>query len=135
MLQTWIKGNNCNYPHPAPCKKYIDNPECRCGPECTNYHTDICKYSMQFRKCYNVRCYRIHLKGTMRKRSPQEQHQALSHPHINQFHKSSRPAHSTFANKLHKTTRSFNHYNYTRTPINSYSYIHNQIPPYSHSFT
>ena len=24
-----LRGNNCNYPHPAPCKKYIDNPECR----------------------------------------------------------------------------------------------------------
>ena len=28
-----LRGNNCNYPHPAPCKKYIENPECRCGPE------------------------------------------------------------------------------------------------------
>ena len=38
---------------------------------------------MQFRKYYNVRCYRIHLKGTMRKRSPQEQHQAPSHLQTN----------------------------------------------------
>ena len=32
-----LRGNNSNYPHLAPCKKYIENPECRCGPECTNY--------------------------------------------------------------------------------------------------
>ena len=42
-----LRGHNCNYPHPAPCKKYIENPECRCGPECTNHHPDICKYFMQ----------------------------------------------------------------------------------------
>ena len=66
----WLRGNNCNYPHPAPCKKYIENPECRCGPECTNYHRDICKYSMQFKKCYNVRCYRIHLKGDNAQKIP-----------------------------------------------------------------
>ena len=36
-----LRGNNCNYAHPAPCKKYIENPECRCGPEWTNYHPDI----------------------------------------------------------------------------------------------
>ena len=24
-----LRVNNCNYPHPAPCKKYIENPECR----------------------------------------------------------------------------------------------------------
>ena len=89
---------------------------------------------MLFRKCYNVRRYRINLKGTMRKRSPHEQHQAPSHPHINQFHNPSRPANSTYANKPHKTTRPFNPHNSTRIHINSYSYSHNQIPPYSHSF-
>ena len=24
-----LRGNNCNYTHPAPCKKYIENLECR----------------------------------------------------------------------------------------------------------
>ena len=71
----------------------------------------------------------------MRKRSPQEQHQELSHPHMNQFHNPSPAAHSTFANKPHKTTRSFNPHNSTRTSFNFYSYSHNQIPSYSHSFT
>ena len=85
------------------CKKYIENLECRCRPECTNYHPDICKYSVQFRKCYNVRCYRIHRKGTMRKRSPQEQHQAPSHLQTNQFQKPYRPAYSAFANKPQET--------------------------------
>ena len=117
-------------------KKCIQNPECRCGPECTNnYHTVICKYSLQFRNCNNVKCYRIYLKETMRKRSPQEQHQALSQEHRNQFHNPSRPAHSTFANKPFKTTRSFNTHNSAHTPIKYYSYSHNQISPYSNSFT
>ena len=124
-----LRGNNCNYPHPAPCKKYIKNPECRCTPECANYHPDTCKYSMQFRKCNNVKCYKIHLYRTMRQRSQKGQHQALSHRHINQFHNISRSSHSTFANKPHKTNPSFNPHISTRTHIHSYSHYHNQIPP------
>ena len=58
-----LRGNNCNYPHPVPRKKYIENPENGCRPECTNLHHDICKYSRKLTKCYNVNCYRIHLKG------------------------------------------------------------------------
>ena len=90
---------------------------------------------MQFRKCYNVRCYRIHLKGTMRKRSPQEQHQAPSHPQTNPFHNPSRPANSAFVNKPQKTTRFFYPHNVTRTPINNNTYSHNPILRYSHSWT
>ena len=100
-----------------------------------NYQPDICKYFMQFRKCYNVRCYRIHLKGTMRKRSPQKQHQAPSHLKTNLFHKPYRPANSAFANKPQKTTSFFNPHNDTHTPINYNAYSHNPIPPYSHSWT
>ena len=58
-----LRGNNWNYPHHAPCKKYIENSENGCRLECTSYHPDICKYSMKLRKCYNVNCYRIHLNG------------------------------------------------------------------------
>ena len=58
-----LRSNNCNYPHPAPCKKYIKNPDSRCGPESTNFHPDICKYSKK--KCYCVKCYRIHPKDTV----------------------------------------------------------------------
>ena len=54
-----LRSNNCYYPHPAPCKKYIENPENGCRPECTNFHPDICKYSRKLRKCYNANCYRI----------------------------------------------------------------------------
>ena len=31
-----LRGNNCNYPHPAPCRKYIENTENGCRTECTN---------------------------------------------------------------------------------------------------
>ena len=68
---------------------------------------------MQFRKCYNVRCYRTHIKGTMRKRSLPEQHQAPSHKQTNQFHKPYRLANSTFANKPQKTNHFFNPLNIT----------------------
>ena len=71
----------------------------------------------------------------MRKRSPQEQHQAPSHPQTNLFYNPSRPANSAFANKLQKTTRLFYPHNITRTPINYNTYSHNQILPYSHSWT
>ena len=84
---------------------------------------------MKFRKFYNANCYRIHFTRTMRKRSAQEQHLALSHPPANQFHCHYRPANSAFANKPHKTTRSFNPHNFTRTPINSYTYSHNGFFP------
>ena len=55
-------------------RKYIENPENGCRPECTSYHQDKWKYSMKLRKCYNVNCNRIHLKRTMRQRPPEEQH-------------------------------------------------------------
>ena len=62
-------------------------------------------------------------------------YQAPSHLQTNQFHKPYRPANSTFANKPQKTTRFFNPHNITRTPTNNNTYSHNQIPPYSHSWT
>ena len=71
-----LRDNNCNYPQPAPCKKYIENPENGCRPECTNFHPDICKYSRKLKKCYNVNCYRIHFKGTMCTKSIQVQQHA-----------------------------------------------------------
>ena len=74
-------------------------------------------------------------KGTMRKRSPQEQHQAPSHQQTNQFHKPYRPANSAFANKPQKTTRFFIPHNITQTPTNYNTYSHNPIPPYSHTWT
>ena len=89
-----LRGSNCNYTHPAPCKKYIENPENGCRPECTNYHPDIRKYSRKLRKCYNVNCYRIDVKGTMLKRSPQVQQHALSRPQTTQFHNPYLPANS-----------------------------------------
>ena len=46
------------------------------------------------------------VKGTMEKRSPQEQEHALSHPQTHQFHNPCHPANSAFANKPHKTTHS-----------------------------
>ena len=83
-------------------QKIYGNPENGCRPECTNFHPDICKYSRKLRKCYNVNCYRIHLKGTMRTRSPQVQQHALSRPWTNQFHNAQCPATLPFKTNLTK---------------------------------
>ena len=92
---------------------------------------------MQFRKCYNVRCYRITLRGQCAKDPNKNniKHQP-SHPQTNQFHNPCRPANSAFPNKPQKTNRLFNPHNITCTPINYNTYSHNPIIlPYSHSWT
>ena len=71
----------------------------------------------------------------MRKRYPQDQHQAPSHLQTNEFQKPYRPAYSAFANKPLKTTRFFNPHNITLTPINYNTYFQNPIPTYSHFWT
>ena len=118
-----LRAKNCNYPHPAQCKKCIENSENGCRPECINYHLDICKYSMKLRKCYNVNCCRIHLKGTMRERSSQAQQCASTIPQTNQFHNPYHPANSAFENKPHKNTSSFIPHNSTGPCISSNTLI------------
>ena len=63
-------GEECKFLHPAPCRKYMDNPERGCRAPCKGYHPELCKYFRATRECYNYRCFRIHLKGTIRKQTP-----------------------------------------------------------------
>ena len=129
-----LRGNNCNYPHPAICKKYIENPEKGCR-ERTNYHLDICKYSRKLRKSYNVNWYRIHHKGTIRKRSPQVQQHALSRKQ-KQTSFITPPALQTLPLKTNLTKPPIPLTLITLpAPISSYTYSQNQILPYSHSLT
>ena len=63
-------GEECKFLHPAPCRKYMENPEISCRAPCRGYHPELCKYSRAIRECYNDRCFRIHFKRTRRKQTP-----------------------------------------------------------------
>ena len=63
-------GEECKFLHPAPCRKYMENPEKSCRAPCKGYHPELCKHSRATRECYNDRCFRMHLKGTRRKQTP-----------------------------------------------------------------
>ena len=63
-------SEECKFLHPAPCKKYMEDPERSCRAQCKGYHPKLYKYSRATRECYNDRCFRIHLKGTRRKQPP-----------------------------------------------------------------
>ena len=63
-------GEECKFLHPAPCRKYMENPEGCCRAQCKGYHPELCKYSRATRERYNDSCFRIHLKGTRCKKPP-----------------------------------------------------------------
>ena len=56
-------GEECKFLHPAPCIKYMENPERNCRAQCKGYHPELCKYSRATRECYNDRCFIVHLNG------------------------------------------------------------------------
>ena len=67
-------GEECKFLHPAPCRKYMKNPERSCRAQCKGpqgtLHPELCKYSRTTRKFNNDRCFRMHLKGTRHKQTP-----------------------------------------------------------------
>ena len=65
-----MTGEECKFLHPAPCRKYMKNPERSCRAQCKGYYPELCKYSRATRECYNDRCFRTHLKGTRQKQTP-----------------------------------------------------------------
>ena len=46
-------GEECKFLHPAPCKKYMENPERSCRAQSRGYHPELCKYSRATMECYN----------------------------------------------------------------------------------
>ena len=64
-----MTGEECNFLHPVPCRKYMGIPERSWRAQCKGYHPELCKYSTATRECYNNRCFRIHLKGTRHKQT------------------------------------------------------------------
>ena len=78
-------GEECKILHPAPCRKYMENPQISCRAPCRGYHPELGKYSRTTRECYNDRCFRIHLKGTWRKQtSPATQEPSITPRMTNQ---------------------------------------------------
>ena len=65
-----MTGEECKFLHPAPCIKYVENPESSCRAQCKGYQPELCKYSNATRECDNDRCFRTHLKGTRHKQTP-----------------------------------------------------------------
>ena len=84
--KTLFKGKSCEFSHPKLCKKFIKNgPGGRYGcksseTECPFFHPILCKSSVKARKCLNVKCTRIHLKGTVRKENLSSFPQLISYP-------------------------------------------------------
>ena len=67
-----IKGKNCSFLHPLPCKKLLTHgtkqPDgCNLGKKCTSFHPKMCPTSITKRTCYDQKCKFAHVKGTVRK--------------------------------------------------------------------
>ena len=69
--KTPVNGQICSFRHPKRCMKFCRNGPyskygCDKGRECQYMHPVLCKYSLKFRKCTNLRCKFTHLKFTKR---------------------------------------------------------------------
>ena len=64
-------GSRCKFGHPPLCKFYKlfgcdPNKGCKNKDQCKFFHPQICRESENKRACYNDKCTRLHLKGTLR---------------------------------------------------------------------
>ena len=63
-------GRECSKQHPPHCRRWTSNGNgewgCRWGDECWFFHPDICEHSEKLKKCLDLDCPKIHLKGTQR---------------------------------------------------------------------
>ena len=75
-----LTGRDCPYVHPKLCIRYKTNgldpvKGCKKGNKCTYFHPPICYGSDRRRECLNLECKRLHLKGTRRYPSTDQQQQ------------------------------------------------------------
>ena len=66
-----IDGEPCFFHHPKRCMRFCKNGPyrrdgCDRGRDCDYMHPILCKYSLRYRKCTNLRCRFTHLQGTRR---------------------------------------------------------------------
>ena len=63
-------GRECSKQHPPHCRRWCGYGQskmgCKWGDECWFFHPDICEHSEKLKKCLNLECPKIHLKGTQR---------------------------------------------------------------------
>ena len=69
--QTLVNGEKCFFNHPKRCMKFCRNGPysrygCNKGRDCEYMHPILCKFSLKYRKCTNLRCKFTHLKFTQR---------------------------------------------------------------------
>ena len=74
--RTLVNGRVCQYEHLRRCQKYCqfgtDSKQgCTKGRECEEMHPILCKFSRDYRCCYNLKCRYNHLKFTRRYRQNQ----------------------------------------------------------------
>ena len=76
--ETLVNGRKCNFAHPKRCQRYCqygDGGEngCHGGRSCEFMHPILCKFSLKFRCCINLKCRFTHLKFTKRYRPRREE--------------------------------------------------------------
>ena len=69
--QTLVNGEKCFFSHPKRCMRFCRNGPysrfgCNKGRDCEYMHPILCKFSLKYRKCTNLRCKFTHLKFTQR---------------------------------------------------------------------
>lgn len=72
--RTLVNGEICQFAHPRRCMRFCRNGPysrhgCDQGRECQYLHPILCKYSLKYKQCTNLRCRFTHLTGTTRYKS------------------------------------------------------------------
>jgi hypothetical protein len=66
VCQFGISGKGCNFFHQKPCPKLMKQGFCKKDGKCSNFHPQMCKFSLNRRICLNPKCEYMHVKGTRR---------------------------------------------------------------------
>ena len=65
-------GRGCSKQHPQLCRRWCSFGDskwgCKDGDECYYFHPEICEDSEKTSKCLNIKCKKVHMKGTQRYR-------------------------------------------------------------------
>ena len=75
--------DKCSLFHPKRCRSYMahytsDTRGCTKGEECDKLHVNLCKTSIETKKCMDVNCTLMHLSGTKRPKSLRKKKKALA---------------------------------------------------------
>ena len=63
-------GRECSKQHPPHCRRWCsygaDEWGCKWGDECWFFHPELCEHAVKLKKCMDLDCPKIHIKGTQR---------------------------------------------------------------------